>query len=538
MAYLVLARKYRPTTFDEVVGQEHVTSSLKSAITANKVGHAFLFSGPRGVGKTTCARILAKEINKAKPQTPGLMEFNGSDLDIMEIDGASNRGIDEARTIRENAMFVSMSGGYKFYIIDEVHMLTDQAFNALLKTLEEPPAHVKFIFATTDPDKVPTTIRSRCQHFNFKRLSIDVIKAQLKAICKTEKLVVEEEAFFAIARAAQGGMRDALGILDQLASSGEPVTLAGANALLGLIDVKYIFDIADALVRKEPASAMTVVESIITAGKDDARLLRDMVEHFRHLMITKVDAEKLQALVDYPVFYRKQLFEQSKLVTLEQILKVMDILISARDVERLTDAPRLALELALVKVTILLQGPQASASVQMAAPASPSRPAPVPVKPSIVAPKMVSSVPPAPPVIRPAAPSAQSSNAAATAVLGSSSTLAEIKHQWNSMTAAVQAKKPYLGACLLEGYPAAVVDNKITIAFPEACSYHKDCLEEVESMKIIGEVFSNVLGHEVSLSYIIVQVIERDKNGALEDALDEFQGELVNEWHSDDTPSA
>ena len=186
MSYLVLARKYRPKTFDEVVGQEHVTNALKSAIAANKVAHAFLFSGPRGVGKTTCARILAKEINKAAPrQDAGTMDFGGENMDVIEIDGASNRGIDEARAIRESAMFMAMSGGYKFYIIDEVHMLTEPAFNALLKTLEEPPEHVKFIFATTDPEKVPTTIRSRCQHFHFKRLSMDVIKAQRKSICHT-----------------------------------------------------------------------------------------------------------------------------------------------------------------------------------------------------------------------------------------------------------------------------------------------------------------------------------------------------------------
>ncbi len=537
MSYLVLARKYRPKTFDEVVGQEHVTNALKSAIAANKVAHAFLFSGPRGVGKTTCARILAKEINKAKPQTPGLLEFNGSDLDIMEIDGASNRGIDEARTIRENAMFVSMSGGYKFYIIDEVHMLTEPAFNALLKTLEEPPAHVKFIFATTDPDKVPTTIRSRCQHFNFKRLSLDIIKAQLKAICKTENLVVDEEAYFAIARAAQGGMRDALGILDQLASSGEPVTLASANNLLGLIDVKYIFDITDALIRKDAGAAMAAVESIITAGKDDARLLRDMVEHFRHLMITKIDAEKLQALVDYPVFYRKQLFEQTKHLTLEQILKVMDIFISARDVERLTDAPRLALELALVKAAILLQGAQVPAAMPASAPLpAPNAPLP-PSRPAVAAPKTTFSPPPAPSAPRPAAPSAKDRTVTATAVLGKSSTLLEIKHQWNSMTSAVQAKKPYLAACLLDGYPTDVTGNKITIAFPESSSYQKDSLEDIEAVKIIGDVFEEVLGHDVSLAYIIAKTVERDKNGALDDALEAFQGELVNEWHSDDNPN-
>ncbi len=532
MSYLVLARKYRPKNFDEVVGQEHVTGALKSAIAANKVAHAFLFSGPRGVGKTTCARILAKEINKSSPQSSGLLEFEGGNMDIIEIDGASNNSVDDARIIRESAMFMSMGGGYKFYIIDEVHMLSTAAFNALLKTLEEPPEHVKFIFATTDPEKVPTTIRSRCQHFHFKRLPLDVIKNQLKTIAQTEKLSVEEEALFAIARAAQGGMRDALGILDQLAAGGEKVTLAAANGLLGLIDVKYIFDLANAIVAKDGASAMNYVESIVNAGKDERRLLRDMVEHFRHLMLMKIDPEKLQSLVDYPVFYRKQLLEQASQLSLENILKVMDILILSKDTERLTNAPRLALELAIAQTIIVLLPAQAPAT-----PLSPVKPvaATLPLKPAPIATVAPKPVKPTAPVGQPApaTPSTQHTTPTATAVSTEILALAHVKRVWSEMTAAVQAQKTYLGTYLLEGAPVAVNGQTLTVAFPMEFLYHKECLEEPAAIKLISEIFSNILGQSVMLSFALMDSIPQEKSAQLQHALDAFEGEVVNEWHNE-----
>jgi len=531
MSYLVLARKYRPRTFDEVVGQEHVTNALKSAIAANKAAHAFLFSGPRGVGKTTCARILAEEINKAAPkQDAGMMDFGGENMDVIEIDGASNRGIDEARAIRESAMFMPMSGGYKFYIIDEVHMLTEPAFNALLKTLEEPPAHVKFIFATTDPEKVPTTIRSRCQHFHFKRLSMDVIQAQLKSICRAEGLSVDDEALFAIARAAQGGMRDALGILDQLAASGDKVSVADANGLLGLIDVKYIFDIADALIRKDASAVMTCIETVVNGGKDDRRLLRDIVDHFRNILMMKIDAEKLQGLVDYPVFYRKQLFEQAGQLTIENILKVMDIFIAAKDTERLTDAPRLALELALAKAIVSLSPASATATPKQVVHAAPLKSiTPPAAKTTVPAPKIA----PKPVSGNVSTPAASINSTTATATLPAIFTLEEIKARWDEMTAAVGETKPYLGTCLLEGAPVSMEGQTLTIAFPMTCEYQKECLEELESMKLVAGSFAGILGQELKIVLTVMDgKITRDNSATLQSALDSFQGEVINEWHN------
>ena len=226
MSYLVLARKFRPQNFDEVIGQDHITTTLKNAITQNRVAHAYLFTGPRGIGKTSTARILAKALNCQKGPRPVPCDkcpsceeiMKGSSLDVIEIDGASNRGIEEVRNLRENVKFAPSRGRFKVYIIDEVHMLTQEAFNALLKTLEEPPAHVKFVFATTAPYKVPATILSRCQRFDFKRIPIQAIVDKLKDISSQEKFIATEDALFAIAKASEGSMRDAESILDQLAS--------------------------------------------------------------------------------------------------------------------------------------------------------------------------------------------------------------------------------------------------------------------------------------------------------------------------------
>ncbi|MCK5082236.1 MAG: DNA polymerase III subunit gamma/tau, partial [Candidatus Omnitrophica bacterium] len=291
MSYIVLARKHRPQTFDEVVGQEHITDLLTKTIRSDRLTHAYLFCGPRGIGKTSCARILAKSLNCEKGPTlipcgkcSACIEITkGTSFDVLEIDGASNRGIDEIRTLRENVKFAPSYGRYKIYIVDEVHMLTPEAFNALLKTLEEPPEHVKFIFATTAPNKIPATIISRCQRFDFKRISMNIIIDTLSKVSKKEKFKIDQEALYAIGKAAQGSLRDALSILDQLSALSEKgIVSSDVFSMLGLVETQFLFELTDALCEKNCSLCLQTLEKIIDKGKDIKQLSRDITEHFRH----------------------------------------------------------------------------------------------------------------------------------------------------------------------------------------------------------------------------------------------------------------
>ena len=333
MSYIVLARKYRPQTFEDLVGQEHISELLTKAIQNNRIAHAYLFCGPRGVGKTSCARILAKSLNCAKGPTlkpcgecPACREITTStSFDVLEIDGASNRGIDEIRSLRENVKFAPSYGLYKIYIVDDVHMLTTEAFNALLKTLEEPPDHVKFIFATTAPNKVPATIISRCQRFDFKRIPLKTIVTELESISQSEKIKVETEALYAMAKAAQGGLRDALSILDQLSALSDRTVVADdVFTMLGVVETDFLFAIADALSQKNCVVALEALEKILQKGKDIRQLMKDLTEHFRNLMIVKIGGKTLGRMVDYPVSIKELLLTQSGNFSLKDILETIE----------------------------------------------------------------------------------------------------------------------------------------------------------------------------------------------------------------------
>ncbi len=301
MSYLVLARKWRPGRFAEVVGQEHVTSTLQKAFEKGRLAHAYLFSGPRGCGKTTTARLLAKIINCEDPQggepcnscSSCVAVNGGTHLDMIEIDGASNRGIDEIRDLREKIGYASSQSGSKIYIIDEVHMLTQQAFNALLKTLEEPPAHVYLIFATTEPHKIPATILSRCQRFNFKRLELAELSGQLIRICDSEKIEYDAEALTLICRRADGSMRDAESLLDQCISAADgKIDLETVRNVLGLVDSQIISGLLDAVSRRDREGALSVVDSVVASGMDLEEFFIAFLEGIRNLLVISVSGSR------------------------------------------------------------------------------------------------------------------------------------------------------------------------------------------------------------------------------------------------------
>ena len=307
MSYLVLARKWRPQTFAEVVGQTHIVQTLQNAIKFNRIPHALLFCGPRGVGKTTVARVLAKALNCEKG--PCIEPCNeciscqeitqGHSLDVYEMDGASNRGIDEIREIRENVRYLPSKGRYKVYIIDEVHMLTKEAFNALLKTLEEPPPHVIFIFATTEPHKIPATIISRCQRFPFKRIASKTLYERVKYITAQEQIEIENEALWLLVRAAAGGLRDALSLLDQVISfSTPPIKAEDIRAILGLFDTQIVFEVIEAILDQDIKRTVFLIAKIAEEGEDIKEFYYQLVTYWRHLLMVKINPKT--SLVDLP----------------------------------------------------------------------------------------------------------------------------------------------------------------------------------------------------------------------------------------------
>ncbi len=361
MSYLVLARKWRPQTFEEIVGQEHIATTLQNAIRADRVAHAFLFTGVRGVGKTTAARVLAKALNCEEGPTPtpcntckNCTEITaGSAVDVLEIDGASNTGVDDVREIIENVRYRPASSRLKIYIIDEVHMLSTSAFNALLKTLEEPPAHVKFIFATTDPHKVPHTIHSRCQRYDFKRIAYRQIVERLQKIAAADGIEVSERALFLIAREGEGSMRDAQSLFDQvIAFAGSDVADADVAAALGLADRERLFELAGALARREPQRALEVLGQLYDYGYDLRRLTRDLLEYFRNLSVAKLLPDS-ELLADLPSEERELLAEHAAAVEHADLDRAFRLLVATEGEVARVPYPKLVLDMAVIKLATL-----------------------------------------------------------------------------------------------------------------------------------------------------------------------------------------
>ncbi|CAN2050201.1 DNA polymerase III subunit gamma/tau [Candidatus Magnetomoraceae bacterium gMMP-1] len=359
MSYLVLARKYRPKTFDEVVEQSHVTQTLKNAVSSGRVAHAILFSGPRGTGKTTVARILAKIMNCQNKigVTPcnkcrSCMEITaGNAVDVLEIDGASNNGVEQIRELRENIKYMPSHSRYKIYIIDEVHMLTTAAFNALLKTLEEPPSHILFMFATTEPHKIPITILSRCQRHDLRRISLESITKHIEMLCEKESAPIDRESLWLIAREAGGSMRDALSLLDQIIICSEDrVTSKHVLDILGLIDRKFIFDLSTALLQGDMPESLNILDELYDRGYEIKKLCSDLTEHFRNLLIVKF-GKKIDRLVDVPAHEIDIMKKQVESLSAVFLNQIFNLLFKEESMIKFSSQPKLALEMIFIKIT-------------------------------------------------------------------------------------------------------------------------------------------------------------------------------------------
>jgi DNA polymerase III subunit gamma/tau len=354
--YEVFARKYRPQTFDDLVGQTHVSRTLKNAVAQNRLAHAYLFVGPRGVGKTSTARILAKSLNciKGPTVTPCGVCHNcreiagGNSLDVIEIDGASNNSVEDVRQLRENVRYAPAKGRYKIYLIDEVHMLSSAAFNALLKTLEEPPDHVKFIFATTEPQKVLATILSRCQRFDLHRIPANLIAQHLQFIAKKEKITLQPAAAYAIARGAEGGLRDAESMLDQLvAFCGEKITESDVLNVFGFTSEQTVGDLTGRILRGETPEAIDLLHEQCEAGKDMMRLMADLIPYLRDLLVFKAKPDALNEDVDPDV--QKSLTAHAELISTDRLLELIDQFAAAEGRMKWAPNKKLHFEVAIIK---------------------------------------------------------------------------------------------------------------------------------------------------------------------------------------------
>ena len=356
MSYEVFARKYRPQTFDDLVGQAHVSRTLKNAVAQNRLAHAYLFVGPRGIGKTSTARILAKSLNCIKGPTitpcgecDNCREIAaGNSLDVIEIDGASNNSVEDVRQLRENVRYAPAKGRYKIYLIDEVHMLSPAAFNALLKTLEEPPGHVKFIFATTEPQKVLPTILSRCQRFDLHRIPANLIAKHLQFIAEKEKITLEPAAAHAIARGAEGGLRDAESMLDQLvAFCGEKISENDVLNVFGFTSEQTVVDLTRRILRGETPDAIDLLHQQSESGKDMMRLMSDLIAYLRDLLVFKAKPDALKEDVEPDV--QKSLTAHAELITTDRLLDLIDQFAAAEGRMKWAPNKKLHFEVAIIR---------------------------------------------------------------------------------------------------------------------------------------------------------------------------------------------
>ena len=479
MSYQVIARKYRPQRFAEVVGQEHVTRTLANAIQQNRIAHAYLFCGPRGTGKTTIARIFAKCLNcEGGPKVDfdendfHVQEITeGRSLDVLEIDGASNNGVEQVRELRETCKYAPANSKFKIYIIDEVHMLSTAAFNALLKTLEEPPSHVKFMFATTDPEKVLPTILSRCQRFDLRRIPAALITQHLAHIAKKEKVKIDEAALHAIARGADGGMRDAESTLDQLISfCGDKIQEGDVLSMFGLAAESQILKLSKAVLDGEIQTALTQLNELAQGGKDLGRLLSDLLNHFRNLLIYQISRGDLN-LLEASEAEIAALKEQSALANSEALTRILETFAEAELSLRDAASRKILVEVTLLKAiearsavsidSVLKQlGQLRGGTGNSPAPATASpHPAPAP-KPASKARQEVYQQGP-------------QESAASTAALQESPRLsAGLSELWGKLVDAVGRASPFTRSYLVDAHPVSFEGNRLVIGFdPEFEDY-------------------------------------------------------------------
>ncbi len=508
-SYQVIARKYRPQRFADVVGQEHVTQTLRHAIETGRIAHAYLFCGPRGTGKTTVARIFAKCLNATngpkvdfpEDDPKGIEIAEGRSLDVLEIDGASNRGIEEIRELRETVKYAPASSKFKIYIIDEVHMLTKEAFNALLKTLEEPPAHVKFMFATTEPEKVLPTILSRCQRFDLRRIPIKLMVDHLRMIAGKEGVTIDEPALHAIARGADGGMRDGESALDQLISfCGNAIVEPDVLSMFGLTSQSQLLSLTEGLLKGDVPLVLGELNELARHGKDLGKFLGDLLQHLRNLLVFQISKGDTR-LLEVSEAEAATLGAQAALVSTEGLTRVMETLTQTESNLRDAASKKIFIEISLIKAiearnavsidAVLKRLNELRGDAGSASPSAPSVPARAPVAAAAPAPRPAAFASPVP--VRPAPVAAVPTHAPARQDAGGTTAGGlDLAALWPNLIEAIGRVSPFARSYFIEAHPMSFVKNVFTIGFDPEFADHIGMVDNAKNHALIATKLSEL----------------------------------------------
>lgn len=534
MSYKAIYRKFRPTKFKDVLGQEHITTILKNQIKNDNIAHAYLFSGTRGTGKTSTARIFARAINctcadDIPCNTCEICKsiLDESVMDIIEIDAASNNSVEDIRELRENSKYPPSSCKYKVYIIDEVHMLSKGAFNALLKVLEEPPEHLIFILATTEPQKLPATIISRCQRYDFKRVSVENIVKNMESITEEVDVKIEKSALELIARSSDGAMRDALSILDQcLSFSEDEITYDYVISILGIVNNDLMFNIIDDIISGSTEHVLDRLDEVIKEGIDVKQLIKDMILHFRNLMVAKT-SENLENSIDGTEELIEKLKEQSKSMELEKIIALLNILSETENKCKWSAQPRIILEVDLIKILKLPSEVNLESLIERIDRLESQIKSGVKINNNT---QRKSERPP------------QSTNNKVEKQVRKSSDnkdlsldadidFENVKTEWSNILQVIKTKKIALHALIIEGNPVSFKNNILTISFKEGFGFHRDALDKQTNKESIEKLIETVLNTKIELKLIMENKSmaddEQEKQNLVKDVIDIFGEDLV-----------
>ena len=542
MSYKAIYRKFRPNTFDDVLGQEHITTILKNQIKNDSIAHAYLFSGTRGTGKTSTARIFARAINCLSEDPPcnscekckGILEETV--MDIVEIDAASNNSVDDVRDLREKSKYPPSNCKYKVYIIDEIHMLSKGAFNALLKVLEEPPAHLVFILATTEPDRLPATILSRCQRYDFKRVSVDNIVKNMKDIAAKIPIEIEDSALDLIARNSDGAMRDALSILDQCVSfSEEKISYDYVVSILGIVNNDLMFHIVDDIISGQTADLLNRVQSIIQDGVDIKQFLKDMILHFRNLMVMKT-SESVEYSIDGTEEFIETLKIQSQTIELEKIITYINILSEAENKCKWITQARIIVEVALIKMIKLPSNTSIDSLIEkIDSLESQIKSGKIEISSSVKqsqAKNETRSQEARGPAKTKESKTVKTDASTSKITLENENVNFElVKSEWLNILNVIKKKKIALHALMIEGKVTSFKNSILTISFKEGFGFHRDALDKESNKESIEDIIASTLNTKIQLKLEMESApivdLEQEKRDLVQDVIDVFGEELV-----------